>query len=65
MPKNSRIGIYFLLNISSSSLWLGTDTDFPDPRLPIVPIVHRSRFVFHATSRITAKLLLIGSGSSP
>ena len=55
--SNNTIYIY----ISSSSSWRAASTDFPDPLLPLVPIVHCSRQVFSATSCISTKLLYIGS----
>ena len=38
--------------ISSSSSCRAASTDIPDPLSPLLPIVHRLRQVFRATSRI-------------
>ena len=48
-----------------SSSWCAASTDFPDPLLPLVSIVHCSWQVFQATSCIHTELLLIGSSWSP
>ena len=40
-----------------SSSWRAASMDFPDPLPPPVPIVHRSRQVFYATSCISTELL--------
>ena len=44
----------------SSSSWRTASTDFPDPLSPLVPIIHRSRQVFQATTCISTELLQIG-----
>ena len=41
----------------SSPSWHAAGMDFPDHLTPLVPIVHRSRQVFHATTYISTELL--------
>ena len=49
---------------SSSSTCRAASTDIPDPLLPLLPIVHRLRQVFRATSRILTELLYVCSSWS-
>ena len=49
---------------SSSSSCRVASTDIPDPLSPLLPIVHRLRQVFRATSRILTQLLNVCSSWS-
>ena len=53
-----------LFGTSSSSSCRGASTDIPDPLSPLLPIVHRLRKVFRATSRILTQLLNVCSSWS-
>ena len=53
--------IYIYIYISSCR---ATSTDIPDPLSPFLPIVHRLRQVFRATSRILTQLLNVCSSWS-
>ena len=52
----STLPTYLYVTSSSSSSYGATGTDFPDPLLPIVFIVHLSRQVFPTTSCISTEL---------
>ena len=55
MPASLLFYIYAYIYIyisSSSSSCRAASTDIPGPHSPLVPIVHRPRQVFKATSRI-------------
>ena len=73
--KHTSLSVYLSLSFSphvhththtyiSLSSCRATSTDIPDPLSPLLPIVHRLRQVFRATSRILTELLYVCSSWS-
>ena len=61
LPKYTYIYIYIYISSSSSSSRRAASTDIPDLLSPFLPIFHRFRKVFRATSRILTQLLNVCS----
>ena len=62
--ESMKLGDCQLMHISSSSSCRAANTDIPEPLTPLLPIVHRLRQVFRATSRILTELLYVCSSES-
>ena len=57
--------IYIYTQSVTSTSCRAASTELPDPLSQLVPIIHRPRDVFKATSCITTELLYIGSSWLP